>query len=155
MGINILQVRNFFRDKEHVPSPCTDRLVQAGYQQEAGGYIKNAKVQGISVDYQKCQPSQHWHLIESYCKDKEDSMAFTKRVQCGELILWMAEVSQAVDKEELDDLVDRIIKSGESCPRRKGSTKPSKKYSRKIRNREIQEICFDKIVRKVEAASAH
>lgn len=153
--MNTLQVYNFFKNKKDFLSPCADGLIQAGYQQESGGYIKNAKEQGIAVDYQKCQPSQYWHLIESYCSRTEDDVNFTRRIQCGELILWMAETSQAVSKEELDNLVDRIIKSGEPCPRRKGSTKPPVKYSRKIWNREIQNVCFDKIVQKVEAASEY
>lgn len=155
--MNTLQVRNFFKDKKDVPSPCTDRLIQAGYQQESGGYIKSAEEQGIAVDYQKCQPSQYWHLMESYCncKKTKDDATFTRRIQCGELILWMAEISQAVAKKDLNDLVDRIIKSGEPRPRRKGSTKPPVKYSRSIWNKEIQTVCFDKIVQKVEAASEH
>ena len=153
--MNTLQVRNFFESKEHVPSPCTDRLIQAGYQQEAGGYIKDAKEQGIAVDYRTCRPSQHWHLIENYCKEKEDDVTFTRRIQCGELILWMAETSQAVAEEDLDDLVDRIIKSGEPHRRRKGSAKPPAVYSRRIWNREIQNVCFEKTVQKVEAAPEH
>lgn len=51
--MNTLQVYNFFKDKKDVACPCTDRLVQAGYQQESKGYIDYAKEQGIVVDYKK------------------------------------------------------------------------------------------------------
>lgn len=153
--MNTLQVYNFFKDKEDVVCPCTDRLVQAGYQQQSGGYeyIDYAKEQGIVIDYQKNQPSQYWHLIESYCKRTKDDVNFTRRILCGELILWMAEVSQAVDRDELNDLVCKIIESGTPCKRRKGSARPPVKY--RSWGREIQKVCFDKIVQKVEAASEH
>lgn len=149
--MNTLQVYNYFKDKGTVPCPYTDRLVQAGYQQESGGYIDYAKDQGIVIDYQKGQPSQWWHLIESYCKRTEDDVFFGKNILCGELILWMAEVSQAVDSDKLNDLVCQIIKSGKSCRRRKGSIKPPVKY--RSWGKEIQKVCFDKIVQKVETAS--
>lgn len=147
--MNVLQVYTFFKDKKDVPCPYTDYLVQAGYQQESGGYIDYAKEQGIDIDYKKGQPSQYWHLIESYCKRTEDNKIFGKNILCGELILWMAEVSQAVDSDQLNDLVYKIIESGKPRRRYKGSAKPPVKY--RSWGKEIQKVCFDKIVQKVEA----
>lgn len=151
--MNTLQVYNYFKNKKDVPSPYTDCLVQAGYQQESGGYIDYAKEQGIDIDYKKSLPSQYWHLIECYCKRTEDNKVFGKNILCGELILWMAEVSQAVDSDTLNDLVNKIIKSGVPRRRYKSSTKPPVKYP--SWGKEIQEVCFDKIVQKVEAALEH
>ena len=61
--MTIEQVINFFKDKEDIPCPLTERLVGAGYQQKAGGYIKRAKTEGQVVDYTKNSPSQYWHLM--------------------------------------------------------------------------------------------
>lgn len=149
--MNTLQVYQFFKDKKAVSCPIADRLVQSGYQQQSGGYIDYAKAQGMEIDYKKSEPSQWWHLIESYCKRTGDHVNFGKNILCGELILWMAEVSKAVDSNELDGLVNRIIQSQIPCTRRKGSNKPPVKYP--AWGRKIQEVCFDKIVQRVEAES--
>ena len=60
---------------------------------------------------------------------------------CGELIFWMAEVSEAVPEGELQGLLERIIASKDDA---------ASGYDRKKWNKEIQKICFDKIVAEVE-----
>ena len=127
--MNKLQVERFFKDKDQ-HSPITDQLIIDGYKQKSGGYIRKAKEQNID------NPSQYWHLIQSWCESSQDNAIFNKRIQCGELIFWMAEVSGAVDEKALKELADIIVKCYLS-DRRKG-------------NRIIQEICFDKIVSVVE-----
>lgn len=62
--MNIHQVEQFFKDKENVPCPLTERLIKAGYQQTGDGYIKIAKSQGLTVDHTKAEPTQYWHLVE-------------------------------------------------------------------------------------------
>lgn len=123
------QVQSFFVDKNG-PCPITDRLIAAGYRQKSGGYIKYARQCGIA------RPTQYWHLISSWCARTGDNARFTRRIQCGELIFWMAEVSKAVDYRELNQLAD-LITSEFLSNRRDG-------------NRKIQEICFEKIVEVVE-----
>ena len=81
-------------------------------------------------------PTQYWHLIYSWSDRSQKDAPFNKRIQCGELIFWMAEVSQAVDTNTLEDLKTTIV-NNYLFNRRKG-------------NRKIQEVCFDNIIRLVE-----
>ena len=108
------KIRNFYAGKENVPCPLTDDLISHGYRQKSGGYIKYAKE--CKVD----NPTQYWHLIESWSKRRKDDAQFNKRIQCGELIFWMAEVSNAVDYDELEG------------------------------NKKIKEECFDKIINVIQ-----
>ena len=127
------QVRQFFIDKEDADHSITDRLIQGGYVQRDGGYISYAKDEKIK------DPSQYWHLIYSWCDRSGDEASFNKRIQCGELIFWMAESSGAVSKDKLNELCDQIL-AGDVTDRR-------------YWNREIQRVCFDKIVEKVTASN--
>lgn len=141
--MNIRQVEEFFKDKKDVPCPLTERLIEAGYQQTGGGYIDLAKKRGLTVDYTKAEPVQHWHLIEEYCPSVDRDKSFNRSVVCGELIFWMAEVSKAVPYNKLEGLLERIIADGDDS-----STPP--KYDRIKWNKEIQNFCFDAIVNIVE-----
>lgn len=134
--MRVKDVRRFFKDKEKVPCPLTERLVKAGFQQKSGGYIEIAKKQGLEVDYRKAKPSQYWHLM-NYCEMVDGEKTFGKNVVCGELIFWMTEVSGAVEKDELDKLVDEIIA---------GDIENRKKW-----NGVIQNVCFEKIKKLVLA----
>lgn len=134
--MNISQVKNYFKDKETTPCPLTEKLIKSGYQQTGGGYIEKAKQQGIEVDYKNAKPTQYWHLME-YCGSVDENKKFTKSIVCGELIFWMAEVSNAVSKNKLETLLDEIITS-DITNRRKW-------------NKKIQNLCFDKIAFKIES----
>ena len=107
--MTIGQVRNYFFDKENVPCPITESIVNAGYQQTSGGYIDKAKKEGLKVDYKSNSPSLYWHLM-TYCDSRDANMPFTRNVVCGELIFWMAEVSGAVDEFMLKDLAYQLLK---------------------------------------------
>ncbi len=141
--MNIRQVEEFFNDKKNTPCPLTERLIKAGYQQTGGGYIALAKKRGLTVDYTKAEPTQYWHLMEEYIPTVPEEKVFSKSIVCGELIFWMAEVSEAVPKNRLEELADRIIAD------RDDSTTPPK-YDRIKWNKEIQNVCFDEIVRIIE-----
>jgi hypothetical protein len=142
MGMcTIGEIEQFFRFKEDHPSPLTERLVKAGYQQVSGGYIDRAKKVSIPVDYRRNTPSQYWHLM-TYCDSRNADRPFSNSISCGELLFWMAEVSGAVAKEELERLANRIIESADLS---KGS-RPI--YDRIKWNHEIQKLCFDKIIHK-------
>lgn len=123
------QVRDFFIGKEKTPCPKTDKLIAGGYRQKSGGYIAYAKEQHVA------DPSQYWHLISSWSDRRPDDAPFNKRIQCGELLFWMAEVSVAVSTKELTELCGRILK-GYVNNRREG-------------NRIIKDACFDAITDKV------
>ena len=128
--MNNRQVRKFYEGKDNIPCPLTEELVDAGSKQKSGGYIQYAKECNVN------NPTQYWHLIESWCKRSPENAPFTRRIQCGELIFWMAEVSQAVEYEELVGLKDLII---------------NKYLHRRAEgNRKIREVCFEKIVNLVE-----
>lgn len=146
--MTIEQIRKAYQDKEHVPCPITERLVKAGYQQEKDGYIGYAHNKGKEIDYRKSLPTQWWHLLKAYC-DQSDSNAEPNRIQCGELIFWMAEVLECVGADELNNMANRIIKSAKPKERRDKS-KPQVEYERRKWNMEIKNLCFDSIVKKVE-----
>ena len=147
--MNTEQILKAYIDKKDVSCPITNRLIMAGYQQEREGYIKYAHELGVEVDYRKALPTQWWHLIKSYCERSESKKLFGKSIVCGELIFWMAEALECVDVNKLNALADEIIKS--AIPKkRRDNNKPPVIYDRKKWNAVIQELCFDKIVEKVE-----
>ena len=133
------EVKAIFQDKEQTPCPLTEKLVKAGYQQVSGGYIDRAKWRGIKVSYKENSPSQYWHLM-TYCDSRSADRPFSKSVICGELIFWMAEVSGAVDKDSLERLVNQIVESADLSR----GNKPV--YDRRKWNREIYNLCFDRIM---------
>ena len=108
--MNIHQVEEFFKDKNDTPCPLTERLIKAGYQQTGGGYIDLAKKRKLIVDYTKAEPTQYWHLTEEYIPSVPEDKVFSRSIVCGELIFWMAEVSNAVPEEKLEELLERIGK---------------------------------------------
>ncbi len=134
----IEKVRSFFLDKENKPCPLTEMLVKSGYQQVSGGYIDRARKENIVVDYRKNSPSQYWHLM-SYCEANNPSKMFPRSIVCGELLFWMAEVSESVSKAELNQLLDNIINS----PLYIKGDRPY--YDRKKWNELIHKLCFDSI----------
>lgn len=131
--MNNKQVIEFFKNKEieEANCPLTDELIKGGYKQKSKGYIDYAKEKGVK------NPTQYWHLIESWSNRSGENEEFNKNIQCGELIFWMAEVSKVVEYQDLKDLKDEILE----------------KYieNRRDGNKKIQEVCFDKIVKKVES----
>lgn len=135
--MTIGQVLAAYEGKEHSACPLTNRLIMAGYQQTGDGYISDARDLGMEVNYKKALPSQGWHLM-NYCRAHSPHTEFTKSIQCGELIFWMAEVSGCVREEQLRDLSDAIIADNQGT-----SDKPV--YNRRKWNREIQNKCFDAI----------
>lgn len=132
--MKVAQVKKYYSGKENTPCPLTDKLIAAGYRQVGGGYIDKARKMGI------VNPSQYWHLM-SYCDSVDGEKVFGRSIVCGELIFWMAEVSEAVPEGELRGLLERIIASKDDA---------ASGYDRKKWNKEIQKICFDKIVAEVE-----
>lgn len=76
----------------------TNKLIAAGYRQVGGGYIDKARKMGI------VSPSQYWHLM-SYCDFVDGEKVFGRSIVCGELIFWMAEVSEAMLEGELQELL--------------------------------------------------
>ena len=134
ISMKILQIEKFFRPLKDKPCHQTDRLIMGGYQQKSGGYIKCARCKQMIVDYKRAMPKQSWHLLESYCANSKKNENFTRRIQCGELIFWMAEVSKAVSEPVLIKLADEVL------------LQPS---NRRRGNKLIQNICFDAIIETV------
>lgn len=99
-----LPFRNYFEPLMNAPCPKTDALIKSGFQQSADGYIDYAKQIGITVDYRMAMPNQGWHFIRSYLDRTDPEKARIENVICGELIYWLAEVSNALSEEELDEL---------------------------------------------------
>jgi len=137
------EIIHFFIGKEDYPSPLTERLVKAGYQQISGGYIDKANEQRISVDYRQNTPSQYWHLM-SYCQRRDPSKIFPQSIVCGELLFWMAEVSNSVSSMQLNEVLDNII-NNPLCIK---GDRPY--YDRRKWNNVIHKLCFDSICSVVE-----
>ena len=138
------EIQKFFLDKEYTPCPLTERLVKAGYQQVSGGYIDRLRKEGLPVDYRRNTPSQYWHLM-SYCKEQDPYKTFPKSVVCGELLFWMAEVSDCVPKTELELLLNEIT----SNPLYIRGDRTF--YDRKKWNSAIHKLCFNAICSIVES----
>ena len=141
--MTIKSIKEYYSDKKNITCPLTEKLVKAGYQQRGGGYITNAKCEGITVDYTKNLPSQYWHLM-SYCSIKNDADIFTRQIVCGELLFWMAEVARCVPTAVLEKLVDDIIANPVGIE----GDRPV--YDRKKWNVIIQRTCFNRIVGIIE-----
>lgn len=139
LRMNLAQVKAFFIDKENTPCPLTNELIARGYKQKTGGYVSYLRKKGWSDEQVY---NQYNHLIYSWVEQWElegkQEAPFGKSITCGELIFWMAEVSQAVSKEELRKLKDYVLEEFET-----------KKQTRGQLNKVIQDVCFDKIVNTV------
>ena len=127
------QVRKFFENKRDEECNITNELIAKGYRQKNGGYIKIAQDSGLE------NPSQWWHLM-SYCLSKEELHVENSNYRytpCGELLFWMAEVSGAVEKCELEYLKRQILSSDDIGNRAKW-------------NAEIKTLCWERLCKKVE-----
>ena len=145
MKMKIKQVRSYYENRENDPCSLTEELIKAGYQQPSNGYISFAEEQGVEIDYRKAEPTQYWHLM-AHCDAKNESDSFGKNVTCGELIFWMAEVANCVEKSKMKKLLAEIIASGESKDESNDTTPNVKyKYKRGIWNKKIQDLCFESI----------
>ena len=138
----IKQLKIVFASKENTPCPLTERLVISGYQQLSRGYIERARKENMEVNYKKNLPSQFWHLM-TYCESKDETCTFGKSIVCGEPIFWMAEVLNCVPSTDLETLLNQIIDS------RIVTKDGAFLYDRKQWNKAIQNLCFDKIIKKV------
>lgn len=134
MNMRMEAVYKFFKNKNNAEAPLTIELLQNNFIQEKGT--------GYRIDQPEKIPSQYTHLI-NYCKRKleEGAVDFDRRVKCGELIFWMAEVSQALSKDELLDLQQDILKNY----KKRDSFKGTVIYNRKGANPVIHEKCYDRI----------
>lgn len=84
----------------------------------------------------------------TFCSIRPEQEKFTKTIQCGELIFWMAEVSGSVPTDALEQLVDAIAENAIGYD----GDRPI--YDRRYWNKEIQRLCFDAIRDCVESHNA-
>ena len=122
------QVIKYFCDKRDTSCEITIFLITNGFQQKKGiGYLRIAEA--LKID----NPSQWWHLM-NYCLSKIEQHKEKENYRytpCGELLFWMAEVSEVVTKCELEKLAREIINN--------------KDMSRDEANKKIKELCWKKI----------
>ncbi|HEY0221438.1 MAG TPA: hypothetical protein VGC17_01305 [Lactovum miscens] len=89
----------------------SDNFVKNGYGQLRGGYIENAKKEGIALDVKNAEPNQNWHLCVNYRNIKynpnEDASVLWGRryLRCPELLLWILEAS-GICKTKVNELAD-------------------------------------------------
>ncbi|QKL33193.1 hypothetical protein [Streptococcus mitis] len=139
MNMKMQNVYDFFKSKNFAKAPLTIELMQNNFIQEEGT--------GYRIDQPEKIPSQYTHLI-NYCKKRlqDGAVYFNRTVQCGELIFWMAEVSQALSKKELLDLQQNILKNYKKETYSNGKIV----YDRKAANQLILKTCYDRIKDVVE-----
>ena len=139
MNMRMEAVYKIFKNKNNSEAPLTIELMK-------DNFIQKDKT-GYRINQPEKIPNQHTHLM-NYCKKslEEGVVDFNRRIQCGELIFWMAEVSQALSKDELLDLQQDILKNykKETCSNGKIV------YDRKGANKHILENCYDRIKEVVE-----
>ena len=119
-------------DKDKDPQ-ITSKLVSNGYRQIKGGYIKKARERNID------NPTQWWHII-SLCDEKiknDEGNKYYSYTHCGELLVYMAERTNAVDKISLENLVNDIINS-------------KKINNRREWNKVIKDLCWYEIKKAIE-----
>ena len=154
--MNAKQIRSFYENKKDVKCPLTEYLIKSGYQQKSGGYIKYTGEYSkahpndiIEVNYKTASPNQWWHLIKSWCDRSKPDLAFTRRIRCGELYFWMAEVSDVFEESELKELAERALKTA------RNNTVNGKMPLRTVEsNLLIRDYCFERIKKAVEGYTA-
>lgn len=76
-----------------------DKYVKEGYGQVRGGYFNVAHKKEKSISMETAEPSQKWHLIDSYYAQKisggfdMQTKANLGRIMCPQLMLWIAEIA--------------------------------------------------------------
>lgn len=77
-----------------------DEYVKEGYGQVRGGYFDVAYKNNIVILKETAEPSQKWHLIDSYYALKQKDGNFNmhtkanlSRIMCPQLMLWIAEIA--------------------------------------------------------------
>ncbi|MBF1329391.1 MAG: hypothetical protein HXM69_06360 [Mogibacterium diversum] len=107
-------VYNYFINFKDIDPPITSKLVSNGYRQIKGSYIKKAKERNID------NPTQWWRII-SLCEEKiknDEGNKYYSYTPCGELLVYMAERTNDVDKRSLENLINDIINSNKIDNRR-------------------------------------
>ena len=119
MAISLIDLIKFYCEQnEHYP--ISDEFIKK-YQQKAtrDSYIVFARKTGHTVSAEQCEPNQKWHLFEAYISYKlkvngGDVKDHMRKLQCPELLLWMAEAAGIDDeivmeaKEAAASEIDRI-----------------------------------------------
>ena len=129
-------VYNYFINFKDIDPPITSKLVSNGYRQMKGGYIKKARERNID------NPTQWWHII-SLCEEKiknDEGNKYYSYTPCGELLVYMAEKTDAVDKKILENLINDIINS-------------KKINNRREWNKVITDLCWDEIKKAIEGSN--
>ncbi len=102
------EFKKYFTPLENAPCPKTEQLIKSGVQQSGDGYIAYAKSLGMTVDYTQALPKQGWHFVKSYLERSDPQTSRIDKIQCTELVYWLAEVSHALSDQELDELAEKI-----------------------------------------------
>lgn len=129
-------VYNYFINFEDKDPRITSKLVSNGYRQMKGGYIKKARERNID------NPTQWWHII-SLCEEKiknNEGNKYYSYTPCGELLVYMAEKTNAVDERILENLINDIINS-------------KKINNRREWNKVITDLCWYEIKKEIEGSN--
>ena len=102
-----LAFRAFYEPLMFAPCPKTEMAMKKGLAQKSGGYISFAKKCGIPISPETGSPAQGWHFLRSYLDRTDPNKARIGNILCSELWIWLAEISNAVPNNELDDLIEK------------------------------------------------
>ncbi len=129
--MNKKQILKYFSGFEATKTPITDKLIASGHPNKNDLYLQTARAWNVQ------NVTQYWHLIHCWAVQSKDSELFIRRIKYGELYVWMAEVSNVISKEELQELVDEVINDKQS--------------TRGQKNRKLKARLFDLIAEEVES----
>lgn len=103
----------YFRTQIEKPKNTTEFIKR--YQQINSGkntYLHEAIIQGKKIYKCEGEPNQKWHLLYAWYPAMENVLSEQRvtswcKLQCPELLLWIAEVSG--QEQKVQDVVSRIL----------------------------------------------
>ena len=113
------EIYNYIKEniEDHLPvgDYIADEYVKAGYGQVRGGYFEVAYKKDVVILKKTADPSQKWHLLNSYYDEKMKDNTFNmqapaklNRLMCPQLMMWIAEIA-GLDRNILQNAMNAAI----------------------------------------------
>ncbi len=121
-----------------------DLYVKNGFGQIRGGYFDYAYEHDEKICKKNAEPSQKWHLLESYIQYKLGKNLISKnenaklhRIMCPQLMIWISEIA-GLNKDLLKSAITNAIKYETN-----NKTKDSRKIKYAVLNQNLhwEKIC--------------
>lgn len=128
-----------------------DEYVKEGYGQVRGGYYDVAYKNNVVILKETAEPSQKWHLIDSYYALKQKNGNFNMHtnanlsgIMCPQLMLWIAEIA-GLNKELIKTAKDLAV-TYENEQR----TKDSRKIKRDVLKNALRWELITRIIKEAD-----